>query len=314
MSEHENPEHEKLCVYAAFDMGGTYIKASLIDNRGSIVENTSGAFLAYSHQTDKLILDRVTEILADMLKCCPDRILKGIGFSFPGPFDYENGISYIRGLNKYESLYGLNIHDEMMDRVKEKIEVIDKDRFQILFENDASLFALGECYGNKELQNSSVLCLTLGTGVGSAFVRNGRLVKGERGIPENGWIYCCPYKDKYVEDYLSRRGIIELARKRDVLIDEPADLYRMAAQGEEAAREIWGEFGSLAGEILTPFMERFKGHYLMLGGQISKAAEFFISEIKKAAGSKYTVCAASGRSAESIFRGIYQLFEQGGDL
>lgn len=305
-------EHEKQHIYAAFDMGGTCIKASLLDEWGRIVENTFGTFPACSNQSSQLILDRVTEILAPMLKCCPDGILKGIGFSFPGPFDYENGISYIRGLNKYDSLYGLNIHDEIMERVNERIEAVDgKGSFKILFENDASLFALGECCGNKELQNSSVLCLTLGTGTGSAFIRNRRLVKGEDGIPENGWIYCCPYKDKCVEDYLSRRGIIELAGKRNVLIDEPVSLYHMAVQGEEAAQKIWEEFGSLAGEILTPFMERFGGQYLVLGGQISKAAQFFIGEIKKAAGSKYKVCTATGRSDESIFRGIYQLFAQG---
>ncbi|MCI8926704.1 MAG: ROK family protein [Lachnospiraceae bacterium] len=305
-------EHKRQGIYAAFDMGGTFIKASLMNDSGKIVKGTFGIFPACSDQAAERILNRITEILLHMLASCPDGALKGIGFSFPGPFDYENGISYIRGLNKYDALYGINIREEIAGRVDERAKEFRKAcSFKILFENDASLFALGECCKNKELQNTPVLCLTLGTGVGSAFLREGRLLKEDKDIPRNGWIYCCAYKDRQVEDYLSRRGVIELARERHISVREPAALYGMAVQGNETARKIWGEFGKQAGEILSPFMERFGGKDLVLGGQIAKAAVFFLDELEKIAGNRYRVHIAVGKEDESVFQGIYQLLVRG---
>lgn len=312
MSLENMPECGKQCIYAVFDMGGTVIKASLMNDSGKIVEDTFGTYPACSYQTDVILLNRVVEILLQMLERCPGCRLKGIGFSFPGPFDYEHGISYMKGLNKYDSLYGINVRKEILRRINGRVSASDKENdLMLLFENDAALFALGECNENKILQNSSVLCLTLGTGVGSAFIRNGRLLREGKDIPEHGWIYCCPYNGGCVEDYLSRRRIIELAVKYHMSIDEPIDLYYMAVQGSRTAWKIWEEFGTKAGEILNPYMERFGGRYLVLGGQISKAAQFFMDSLKKAIGSKYIVCTASRQSAESIFHGMYQLFTQG---
>ena len=37
----------------------------------------------------------------------------GIGIAIPGPFDYGNGISLIKDLEKYESLYGTNIKETL---------------------------------------------------------------------------------------------------------------------------------------------------------------------------------------------------------
>ena len=45
------------------------------------------------------------------------KVLKELAFRMPGPFDYVKGISYIRGVAKYENLYGFNIADAVSDEL-----------------------------------------------------------------------------------------------------------------------------------------------------------------------------------------------------
>jgi glucokinase len=43
--------------------------------------------------------------------------LRGIGFAMPGPFDYVKGTCLIRGVDKYENLYGVNVGKAISSRL-----------------------------------------------------------------------------------------------------------------------------------------------------------------------------------------------------
>ena len=60
------------------------------------------------HLSDAII-GTWTEALSGALSKVPIEKVKGIGFAMPGPFDYVKGISYIKGVAKYENLYGVNV-------------------------------------------------------------------------------------------------------------------------------------------------------------------------------------------------------------
>ena len=81
----------------------------------------------------------------------------------PGPFDYVKGICYIRGVAKYENLYGLNISECHCSILGVH------DDFLIRFMNDASSFAVGEAWAGSASKFNRSLSITLGTGFGSAF-------------------------------------------------------------------------------------------------------------------------------------------------
>jgi glucokinase len=114
----------------------------------------------------------------DMIKQQTNRIMdrhfriEGIGFAFPGPFDYERGISYIQGVDKFESLYGVNLREELTSRIRDASFFKHKRTpdFHIVFENDANLFALGEYAAGKAGRYRKSICITIGTGTGSAFL------------------------------------------------------------------------------------------------------------------------------------------------
>ena len=76
-----------------------------------------------------------------------------IGLAFPGPFDYEKGIPYMD--QKFQKLYG-------MDMPKELRKQLDSPRTSFKFINDASAFALGECFCGSGRDRKRVIALTLG--------------------------------------------------------------------------------------------------------------------------------------------------------
>lgn len=107
------------------------------------------------------------------------------GFAFPGPFDYERGISLIRGVRKFERIYGLDVAATLYPLLRE----CGTEEFRYV--NDAAAFALGECLGGVADGAERVVALTLGTGVGSGFVAGRRLVtSGDEVPPTAGYTAC----------------------------------------------------------------------------------------------------------------------------
>lgn len=106
----------------------------------------------------------------------------------PGPFDYERGISLIRGVRKFERIYGLDVAATLYPLLRE----CGTEEFRYV--NDAAAFALGECLGGVADDAERVVALTLGTGVGSGFVAGRRLVTSGDEVPANGWVYCLPFE------------------------------------------------------------------------------------------------------------------------
>jgi predicted NBD/HSP70 family sugar kinase len=104
--------------------------------------------------------------------------LKGIAVAMPGPFDYERGISLMRGGNKYEALYGLNIKEAL------PIGLGIPTSVPIVFENDAGCFGIGESMAEKDFEK--IIAITLGTGFGTTFICNREILKHGHGVPPRG--------------------------------------------------------------------------------------------------------------------------------
>lgn len=79
--------------YLMMDVGGTGIKAGLFSRSGEMVERVR-SFPARAKEGSEEIFRNFACIIQEMAK---DRMVEGIGMAFPGPFDYEKGISLMRG-------------------------------------------------------------------------------------------------------------------------------------------------------------------------------------------------------------------------
>src|SRR5690606_2455379 len=104
----------------AFDVGGSYIKSAILNHQGNVIPNSIAIFPSKAKELKEEIINHFIYIIQEQMKRFTDDFqLNGIGFAFPGPFDYKNGISYIQGIDKFDSLYGVNIREELMRRIKQ---------------------------------------------------------------------------------------------------------------------------------------------------------------------------------------------------
>ena len=80
---------------------------------GEIFKDTLTERAVDNQATADDIIGVWTEALSGVLAKVHLENVKGIGFAMPGPFDYVKGICYIKGVAKYENLYGINIAESI---------------------------------------------------------------------------------------------------------------------------------------------------------------------------------------------------------
>jgi glucokinase len=252
------------------DIGGSHISCAAIDLvSGKILKESLSEREVNNQAQASVIID----IWADALKGALDKVplekVKGIGFAMPGPFDYVKGICYIKGVAKYENLYGFNI----TDAIGSSLDV--PEDFLIRFMNDASAFAVGEAWAGSASGFSRSLSITLGTGFGSAFINNRIPIVDGPQVPKLGCIYHLPYRDGIADDYFSTRGL--LGRYKKATGKELSGVKELAslAGTDKIAADLFIDFGENAAIFLAPWLMKFNAEILVIGGNISHAYSLF---------------------------------------
>jgi glucokinase len=300
----------------AFDVGGLFIKAAVLDSRGQTVPGTYTIYPSRSKESKEAILSHLIDLIKRQVGQIMDRNfrIEGIGFAFPGPFDYERGVSWIREVDKFESLYGVNIREELTRRLDKESFFANKRAvpFRIVFENDTSLFALGEYRSGKARPYRKSICITIGTGTGSAFLENGELIKHRDDVPPNGWVYREPFRGSIVDEHISKRGIMRLAEEAgiDVSGGDVKNLADMAKSGHEPAARIFRIFGERIGEMLLPYIRSFRPDAIVIGGQITGSKELFLGGLHDALRDDPAVIEVTNDTSLSTFTGVSLLLER----
>ena len=168
--------------------------------------------------------------------------------------------------------------------------------------NDANGAALGEAYFGAARGYENVVMLTLGTGVGSGVIVNGRLIAGNHGVGgEIGHLVVCP--DETVpcncgnhgclEQYASATGIVRMAHvflqekpeTESLLRNIPdftcKDVFECAAKGDPIAREALEIFGNALGLALAHVFLIIDPDIFVIGGGVSYAGQIVIDLIVK---------------------------------
>jgi predicted NBD/HSP70 family sugar kinase len=266
------PSHKTLFLVA--DIGGSHIAAALCDNKGKILDKSFHS-LRLSHSEKSIsILDLWVGVLSEALAKKGNAEIVGVGVSIPGPFDYEKGTCLRGWLNKHEDFYGRNLKEYFMGHLP-----IAKN-IPFLFANDASCFGLGE---SLEINSGTdLIAVTLGRGLGGAFVRGHTLVKTGEAVPPNGYLFNTDFKNGVAEDYISCPWLedeySEWAGKQ-VSVKEMAEkaIYRK----DEQAIALFEVFGENLAKCLSKWIKSFGAKKIVLGGQICKSKELFLPAIKR---------------------------------
>lgn len=299
-------------MYLLFDVGGTSIKAMAADASGALLTQAALTWPTHTNGSREEVLGDFHGALSALWALAPAAPLDGIGYAITGPFDYERGISLIRGVGKYEAIYGLPLRDLMGEWAAAEGRPLGSG-FSVLLRNDAAMFALGEAWRGLARGFSRAMCVTLGTGCGSSFTVDGHLVTEGAKVPRDGFIYNTPFRDSVIDDYISRRGILLLAKEAGLPVhDDVRGLAALAGAGDSRALKLFAEFGARFGEAVKIWADRFLPDILVVGGGIARAHGFFDPALRQALPGLHIAYAED--TSRSAFLGLLNiLLEKGGN-
>lgn len=264
----------------SLDIGGTFLKSALIDSNGLMLKRSFQQIPVDSQGSGETIISTFVRIIKSGLQTANklNITVTGMGISTPGPFDYKKNTSLMK--HKFGSIYGIDLKQEFIKRLE-----LGKD-FPIQFIHDAHAFLIGETWHGAAKDCNRAVGITLGTGIGAAFMINNRITDNGNGGPLYS-VWQIPYQDGIAEDRISSRGIIarykELAGKNYQKDFDVKDIANQALKSKDnVSLQVFEELGSILGEVLTPILSsKFKAECLVLGGQISKSFILFSKSLKR---------------------------------
>lgn len=249
------------------DIGGSHITVCLVDRHTQAV--LEGSELRHHIDSSATAAEVIASWAAPIQEANNRAGLKPsrIGIAMPGPFDYDKGISLIKGLAKYEQLYGLNVKELLAD-------ALGITPANIRMVNDATAYLIGEHQLGSGKGAAAVLGITLGTGFGSAWHMNGRLTDGD--------LYCFAFRDGVAEDYVSTRWLLKAyAEQTGQQIESVRAMSEEARAGNDAAVDVFRQLGESVGQII---LQRFSPNLperVVIGGNIARSADLFVPHCKR---------------------------------
>jgi glucokinase len=238
---------------AALDIGGTHVSAARVDPETGSVR--SHLRVGYEPDADRrVLLDHILGAATSV------GAVDAVGVAVPGPFDYERGVCTIEGVGKLEALYGADLRGELA-------RALSMPARAIVFLNDAEAFLLGEAAYGAALGHPRAIGLTLGTGLGSAFLVDGAIVRDGAGVPPDGSLHLLSFRGAPVEDRISARGLrARVGDGRDV-----RKLAEAARAGDDEARRAFAVFSADLWAFLRPTVDAFRPGCIVVGGSIARA-------------------------------------------
>jgi glucokinase len=278
------------------DIGGSHITVGICDLENYRIVNQSLIRAEVNSKgsiTD--ILTSWTDVFQEVLKKNSALQVSGLSVAMPGPFDYEKGISYIKGLSKYEALYGMNIKQYLADLLKLDLEFVR-------FRNDAESTIAGEVLAGAGKDHQWVMGITLGTGFGSAYSENKTTKDLNLGSE--------PYKETIADDYLSTRWFLKQYHElTGILLTGGVRELSELAHKSTVGQDIFKEFASNMSDFLSGPIKQLKPEVLIICGNIAKASIFFLPYLTKGLNSVIIKLAELDENAPLI--GAAAMFDTG---
>ena len=252
------------------DLGGTNLRAAAIDKDGKMLAKISGSTPVASGPEP--VVDDMAQSVEKLREQFGREHLAGIGAGVPGNIDMAKGV--IVGWGNMPIFNGYAMRDELSKRLNAKV----------ILENDANAAALGEQWMGAGRGVDDLVLLTLGTGIGGGIIVGGRILHGQIGMAgELGHITISPNGNPCgcgnrgcVEKHASATAVSAMARLLGLGHDLTAEqVYDLAVQGNDRAREIFKVMGEALGIALAGLINIFNFPLYLLGGGVVASWDFF---------------------------------------
>jgi len=235
------------------DLGGTNIRAGLIDNNFIVTLKSS----LLNNQEN---IDSTLEQIISTIRSVHNAGITGIGIGVPSVVDIDKGIVYDV----------VNIPSWKEVPLK---EILGREfNVPIFINNDVNCFVLGEKYFGFGKNHKSFVGITIGTGIGSGILIDNKLYNGRNGgAGEIGYL---PYLDHDFEYYCSS-NFFKMEHQTDGY-----QAYQGAKKNDPRALKLWTEFGHHVGNALKSVFYVYDPEAIILGGSIVKAYPYFQEQMK----------------------------------
>jgi len=271
------------------DIGGTGTKFGIVDRVGNVLFSSE---ISTRKHTD--VITFIDELYTELSKLI-DNVggigrIKGIGVGAPNGNFYTGTIEYAPNL-PWKGIIPLA---RMME---------DKFKIPVVLTNDANAAAIGEMMYGAAQGMKDFIMITLGTGVGSGIVANGKLVYGHDGfagelghttIIPNGRLHEGTGKRGSLESYASATGvrlttleILEKSTEPSSLRSVPSDqidskkVYEAAIAGDPVAKQIFESTGTILGAALANFVMFSSPEAIILFGGLTKAGDLILKPTRE---------------------------------
>jgi len=272
------------------DVGGTNIKIALVEPNGTITY--SNTLPTRTEMGYEYTINNIKQAIKDLMQetKTDKNSIQGIGFGFPGQIDYQKGI--------------VRVCPNVPGWVEVPLAEIIEKEFGIptRVDNDVRCAALGELNYGAGIGCQNLICITVGTGIGSGLIINGKLVRGasnaagELGhikLQTNGGPMCGCGDTGCLEAFASGPAIVALAEEyikggkstkyRELASNEmtPYIVAEAAKQGDVVAKRIFTIMGEYIGLGLTSVVNLLNPEKIIIGGGVADAGEILMGPIKE---------------------------------
>jgi len=274
------------------DVGGTNTKFGVVDTQGTILKQDR--ILTNSDQKVEFFIQNLAAKLQPMMdEFGGKENFIGIGMGAPNANYYTGTIEYAANLKEWKGIIPMA---ELMQK-----------QFGLTTQltNDANAAAMGEMMYGVAKGMKHFITITLGTGVGSGIVIDGKIVLGSDGFAgELGHVTVRPGGRLHkgtgmrgtLETYASATGVRETVLEfLNENPDEPsllrkykeADItseivYNCATQGDAIAKKTFEFTGQILGEALASFVLFSSPEAIVLFGGLTKAGDLILKPTRKA--------------------------------
>ena len=267
------------------DVGGQTSKIGVVNARGEILSRLVIRSDSYGKDSGAYISALAEAIRACVAECGKTGEIRGVGVGAPNSNYYTGQISYATNIEWAA--------DGVIDFAKLLSESLGG--VAVSLTNDANAAAMGEMTYGVARGMKNFIMITLGTGVGSGIVIDGKVVYGHDGnAGELGHICAVRYngrpcgcgKTGCLEAYCSAIGVARTAREMLELTDEPSllrgvedlsskSVYEAAVEGDALALRIFDYTGKMLGRSFADFVAFSAPEAIVLFGGLARAKEFF---------------------------------------
>ena len=257
-------------LYAGFDLGGTHLKYGVINEKGRVLQEKTA-----STPDSVKELFMLLETVWDTIQNVHHSNIKASGFGFPGIF-HAGEQRIIQSPNCPQ----IDKH-ALVPSLKKFINV------PFFLDNEANYAAYGEHKIGAGKGAQSLILLTIGTGIGTGIILNGKLWRGACGFAgELGHVTVNPTGRKCrcgnrgcLETEVSSQKIVSSYKqfresKEDLAAEEIA---RRAVNGDEAALQTYSQVGSYLGIGLSIIINLLNPEKILLGGGVMESGECLLS-------------------------------------